>query len=203
MAKVSMNEVVNATLRGIEKSYFEYKSWSDDEWLWHAPEYFLTVNIAKEIWDVNGSKYITLEDNIKDTMHSAEAKINGKLSQYMRSNGRADIVLWWGSKGTPRAIIEVKHRVYKFANIQEDLDRIIEVLKKESHLQFAMTTFYIDKNYKTGDISDKLENQVLNIFGQSKKYLATYSQNLKPILSYNIHPEDNQNVWGSVVILIK
>lgn len=203
MAKISMNEVVDATLLGIEKSYFEYKCWSADEWLWRAPEYFLTVNIAKEIWNLNGPKYITLEDNIKDTLHSAESKIKGRLSQYMRSNGRADIILWWGNKGTPRAIIEVKHRVYKFTNIQEDLDRIIEVLKKESHLQFSITTFYMDKNYKTGNVFEKLERQILNIFEQSKEYLAIYSKNLIPIIYYNIHPEDNQNVWASVVILIK
>lgn len=201
MARLSKNVIIEACLNGIEKSYFEYFEWSGNEWLWKAPEYFLTVNIAKEIWSLDGSKYITLEDNIKETLKSANAKIKGRLSEYMRANGRADIVLWWG-KGTPRAVLEVKHRVYMFVNIQEDLDRIIEILKKESDLEFGISAFYVDQNYKNGNIEKKLEKKILKLFEDAKEYLAYYSKNLKLEIFYRIHPEDNENVWGSVVILI-
>ena len=203
MGTISKKDIVNASLSGIEKSYIEYMEWSYDEWLWRAPEYLLTVNIAKELWSLDGPKYITLEDNVKKTLKLAKAKIKGGLSKGMRANGRADIILWWGSKGTPRAIIEVKHRVYKFANIQEDLDRIIELLKKKSDLQFAISTFYIDNNYSNGNIAEKLTTKILKLFEDTKKYLSKYSKNLKPKIHYNVYPEDDENVWGSVVILIQ
>ena len=204
MAKIKMVEIVNACLDGIETSYIEYLKWScHDEWLWRAPEYLLTVNVAKKIWKIEGSKHITLEDNIKETLKSAKAKVKGSLSQYIRANGRADIVLWWGSKCTPRAIIEVKHRVYKFANIQEDLDRIIELLKKESDLQFAISTFYMDYNYKKGQAEKKLEQKILKLFEDTQEYLSNYSKGLKSEIHYNFTSEDDKDVWGSVVILIK
>ncbi|SFO99525.1 hypothetical protein [Hydrogenimonas thermophila] len=107
--KVTQNEILNSCLRGIKNSFNEYLKWSGDEFLWRAPEYLLTVNIAKELSKINKTKFITLEDNVKEILNNADAKIKGYLGQKLRADGRSDIVLWWAN-GTPRGIIEVKHR---------------------------------------------------------------------------------------------
>jgi len=106
MARVSKDEILKACINGIEKSFNEYLEWSYGEWLWNAPEYLLTVNIAKELWNIEKeAKFITLEDNIRYTLENANAKIKGKLANAVRSKGRSDIIFWWG-KATPRGVIE-------------------------------------------------------------------------------------------------
>ncbi|WP_084274697.1 hypothetical protein [Nitratiruptor tergarcus] len=130
MARISKDQVLNACIEGIRNSFKEYLQWSSDEWLWRAPEYLLTVNIAKRLNKIpNEAKFITLEDNVRKTLKDANAKIKGKIANKARPNGRFDIVFWWG-KGTPRGVIEVKNAVFRKDHIQEDLDRIYSILKK-------------------------------------------------------------------------
>jgi hypothetical protein len=156
MAKISKDEILEACVNGICKSFDKYLEWSGGEWLWHAPEYFLTVNIANELWAIDKtSKYITLEDNVRKTLTVADAKIKGKLSKQIRPNGRSDIVLWWGN-GQPRGIIEVKHAIYNFEALKEDIDRILGILKQDSKIEFGITTFYIDRNLQNGNASNTL-----------------------------------------------
>ena len=57
--------VIKKTLSGIAKAQRDYETWSGDLWLWEAPEYMLTTYIAKELWTIPGSKYLTLEPNVR------------------------------------------------------------------------------------------------------------------------------------------
>ena len=199
---IRIDNIANACLDGIDKSFKEYEDWSDGWWLWKAPEYLLTVNIAKELWKMEGSKYITLEDNIKETLKNANASLKGRTSGYMRSNGRADIILWWGNY-TPRAIIEVKHRVYKFGSYVSDVDRIIEMLKKDSEIQFGIVAFYIQNKY-AGNVEEKMINRIKVLHEQTRDYIERYASNLNTTLYKRvIADEDDENVWASVSILIK
>ena len=160
MAKITKEEILEACVQGIERSFNEYLEWSYDEWLWNAPEYLLTVNIAKELWKIkNDAKFITLEDNVRKTLKNADAKIKGSLKVGVRGNGRSDIVFWWG-KGTPRGIIEVKNAVYQKKQIQEDLDRIYGILEKKSDIEFGITTFYIDKHFESGNADEKILKRI-------------------------------------------
>ena len=139
MARISRDEILKACVDGIKKSFNEYLEWSYGEFLWNAPEYLLTVNIAKELWKIKKeSKLITLEDNVKKTLENANSAKMDKLHKDIRAEGRSDIVFWWG-KGTPRGIIEVKNAVYnKQRHIQKDLDRIYGILKKKSDIEFGI-----------------------------------------------------------------
>jgi len=204
MSRISIEQVSEACLSGIETSFKEYLKWSRDEWLWNAPEYLLTVNIAKKIMKLDGPKYVTLEDNVRHTLANANAKIKGRLSENTRPDGRADIILWWGSKGTPRAVIEVKHRVGQFRHIQEDIDRIIEILKKESDLQFAISTFYMDRYYENKiDIVGIYEKKIKKIFNDTVEYLDKKLTSYEITWQRKIVAEDDKNVRAGVVFLIK
>ncbi len=160
MAKIAKEDILKACVKGIKKSFAEYLEWSYNEWLWNAPEYLLTVNIAKELWKIqNDAKYITLEDNVKNTLKIADAKIKGSLKLSVRGDGRSDIVFWWG-KGTPRGIIEVKNAVYQKKDIQEDLNRIYGILEKKSDIEFGITTFYIDRHYERGNAKEMMKKRI-------------------------------------------
>ena len=160
MARVSKDEILKACINGIEKSFNEYLEWSYGEWLWNAPEYLLTVNIAKELWNIEKeAKFITLEDNIRYTLKNADAKIEDELPNTARGNGRSDIIFWWG-KGTPRGIIEVKNAVYQKKQIEKDLERIYAVLKKDSDIEFGVVAFYIDRHFKSGNAEENIRKRI-------------------------------------------
>jgi len=173
MAKISRDEILKACIDGIERSFNEYLEWSYNEWLWNAPEYLLTVNISKKLWKIKKDvKFITLEDNVKNTLKNANAAIKGKLKSTVRGDGRSDIVFWWG-KGTPRGIIEVKNAIYRKKHIQEDLDRIYGILEKESDIEFGVITFYIDRHFKNGNAKIKLEKRIKEEFEEKIKNEAS------------------------------
>ncbi len=173
-SQLSMNEVVDSTLKAIIDSHEEYIEWSDGEWLWNAPEYLLTVNIAKELNRIDKNKYITLEDNVRKTMDIAKATGAGRMHPDVRENGRFDIVLWWAG-GTPRAVIEVKNSVCTYENIKIDVTRIKEVLNRKTDLsdfQFGLIAFYISINYSKGSGKDELTKQIKNIYESARKELG-------------------------------
>ena len=127
---ISIDKIIEATLDGIDESMDIYQKWSGGEWLWNAPEYLITVKIAENIANLDGNKYITLEDNVDYILDVSNAKGKGQVSDLTRKNGRSDIVLWWAG-GRPRAIIEVKNTVFRLDKIAKDIDRIQEILKRK------------------------------------------------------------------------
>ena len=45
-----------------------------------APEYLITVKIAENIANLDGNKYITLEDNVDYILDVSNAKTKGEIS---------------------------------------------------------------------------------------------------------------------------
>jgi hypothetical protein len=203
MGKISKDQILDACLEGIKESYNEYLDWSGIEWLCNAPEYLLTVNIAKNLWKIpNDAKFITLEDNIRKTLKTANAKIKGKISNKARPNGRSDIIFWWG-KGTPRGIIEVKNYSYKKKHIQEDLDRIYSILKKESDIEFGITTFYIYKYDKNKTANKEIIKLIKKEFFEKIKEEANY-YNFKTKCKYlEIIDEDTDAAYAVAVMIYR
>ena len=200
MSKVAKDEILDKCIKGIEKSFHEYLQWSSDEWLWNAPEYLVTVNIAKKLFKIKGAKFITLEDNIRKTLKTANAKLKGKVSNQVRPDGRSDIVFWWG-KGTPRGIVEVKNAIYRKDSLQEDLDRIYGLLKKSSDMEFGVTTFYIDRNYKKGNANKILEDRIKSEFIKKIKE-ESLNKNLKCKWKYKEILSDENNSSYAVALMI-
>jgi len=119
---ISKESIVSACVLGIQIAQTKYLKMSGD-WVCWAPEYFITSCIAQKISKQKGSKYVTLENSAYDALSEAGALGRGKLHKNIRSNGRFDILLWWGY-GQPRAIIEVKNRVFNKTQYESDLKRI-------------------------------------------------------------------------------
>lgn len=200
---IPIEKIIESTLNGIDESVEVYKKWSGGEWLWNAPEYLITVKIAENIANIDGSKYITLEDNIDYILDLSNARGKGQVSDSARANGRSDIVLWWAN-GTPRAIIEVKNAVFRLDKITKDIDRIQEVLKNEkldTSLQFGLIAFYIDREYKTGNAKENIEQRIYKIHSEIKELYPDLSCKLA-FREKEIIKNDN-DAWSSVVFLLK
>ncbi|NOX15652.1 MAG: hypothetical protein GXP61_06470 [Epsilonproteobacteria bacterium] len=200
---ISIDKIIEAILDGIDESMNIYQKWSGGEWLWNAPEYLITVKIAENIANLDGNKYITLEDNVDYILDVSNAKGKGQVSDLARTNGRSDIVLWWAG-GTPRAIIEVKNAVFRLDKIAQDIDRIQEVLKSkklDTSLQFGLIAFYIDRGYKNGNAKENIKKRIYKIHSEIKETYPDLSCELV-FREKDIINNDN-DAWSPVVFLLK
>lgn len=198
MAILTHEEILDSCIAGIKRSFKEYKKWSGGEWLWKAPEYLITVNIAKSLAKINKPKFITLEDNVKYILDMANAKIKGPLKQKVRGNGRSDIVLWWG-KGSVRGIIEVKNRVFSINHILVDVERIIGILEKDSDIELGAIAFYVDKHFEVKNAQDTIENKILTIMENLEKIAR--KNNLKYKWKYEEIESTSKDSSFSVVFM--
>ena len=140
--RIPIKRVIKKTLSGIVKAQKDYETWSGGYWLCVAPEYMLTMYIAKEIWAIPGSKYLTLESNVRENMSEAGGFGKGRLPENVRPDGRSDITLWWPD-ATPRAIIEVKKQISTVTQIKDDIGRIKYTLRNRGNtFRCGLIAFY-------------------------------------------------------------
>jgi len=199
--EILKSDIIKSTLDGIDESMNIYQAWSDGEWLLKAPEYFITVKIAENISKLYGIKYITLEDNVKSILNLAKAK--GTTSNISRKNGRFDIVVW-GKNGRPRVIIEVKKYVYRVGKIQEDIQRIREVLKRKkskSTIEFGLIAFYTSRTYNAKNAKQKLADKMTTMLEEIKEQ----NNDITFEMFFRGHEiiKDDTDAWASVVILMQ
>ncbi|NQT26037.1 hypothetical protein HQ585_11820 [candidate division KSB1 bacterium] len=175
--QISIDKIVDATLAGIKFSHKQYYKWSNGGWLWTAPEYLLTINIANKISEIEGAKFITLENGARYAIEDAGALKRGRLPQDIRERGRVDILVWWG-KDEPRAVIEVKNFIYDHQRYEKDIKRIKEFLKRKpdnSSLQFGLFAYcdsadtgkILSAEEKINNKRDKINFNIETILGDN------------------------------------
>lgn len=205
-AQISQTEIQKAVLRGIVKAHKSYSNLSGGNWLDVAPEYYVTSKIADSIGALEGSKYIYLERNVYDVMEESGAISAGRYKEKARVDGRADIVMSWGSSDTPRAIVEVKSPVYGFSQIENDLHRIthlLEINNDNSSLQFGIMAFYLtNRDGKSRTAKESIENRLNNIAAsiKGKFHKDSFSFKFKPIAT-KVYKEDDC-AWSPNCIVI-
>lgn len=164
--RISKTAVVDICLEGVAWAQNQYSDMSGGDWVCLAPEYFITSSIAQHLHQAEGSKFITIEHSAYDALDYAGAVGKGRLHGDIRSNGRFDLLLWW-AKGFPRAVIEVKNRVFNKTQYESDLKRITAVLrrkKQESTIEFGAFVFYTaTDNSSTKSAQDILEQRITTI----------------------------------------
>jgi hypothetical protein len=200
--QISIDKIINATLSGIEKSQQQYEKWSGGLWLWAAPEYFITVNVAAEISKIGGPQFITLENGSKTMIEDAGARGRGRLPKDIREKGRVDILIWWGND-RPRAAIEIKNFVFDSKQYEKDIRRIKEFLKlnsEQSSLQFGLFGYcdsaddgkHKNAKQKIEDKQIRIENKIIDILGVDFRVLSE---------SAKIH-EIQESAWCATCVLI-
>jgi hypothetical protein len=166
--QISAIATAKAILKGFSEAHENYIEWSGGLWLWTAPEYLISSTVAKKIAEENSLKYITLESDVKSTLTFAGAKGRGKIHKDIRDNGRVDIVLWSVNEepddSKPRAVIEIKNKIYSNEQYIKDIKRLTEFLRRKkelSSLEFAAFAFYhSDDNGQRKTASDKINDKI-------------------------------------------
>jgi len=195
-SQISMDEIVKCVLDGLENAHKEYSEWSDGEYIWNAPEYLLTVNIAKELKKSKEVKFLTLEDNVEDTI--ANARGAGRMPPDLRKDGRFDIVLWGSDKNPtpPIAIVEVKNKVYCFDRIEKDIKRIQALLGIQSTIEFGLMAFYATNTYRDfKDLDNKFNGIIDGLLKNTQECLKDKSGKEQfCIEKFERHIQDNDNM---------
>jgi hypothetical protein len=104
---------------------------------------------------------------------------------------------------TLSAIVEVKHRVYKFANTEEDLNRVCETLKRkpdDSSIKCGLIAFYMNTVYKN-NTEKKILKQIENFFEQTKNIVFQNGPRVEK--HHEIICENEQDVYASVVFAVR
>ncbi len=57
-------------IKGVERAFKLYESWTRGHWLWYAPEYLITTEVARALADGLKSRMIELEYSVKERMLS-------------------------------------------------------------------------------------------------------------------------------------
>ncbi|WP_432463446.1 hypothetical protein [Agarivorans sp. QJM3NY_33] len=157
--RISRLTIVDVCLEGVVLAQNEYCDMSGGDWVCWAPEYFITTTVARCLHQAKGNKYVTIENGAYDALDYAGAVGKGRIHRDIRSGGRFDLLLWW-AKGAPRAVIEVKNRVFNKTQYESDLKRITGVLKRkklQSSMEFGAFTFYSAAD----DSSTKRSHEIL------------------------------------------
>lgn len=203
--RIAKSEIINACLNGVISSHKQYFDMSG-YWLWSAPEYFITTIIAQNLFGIDGKKYVTLENNALDGLYDSNALGKGKLHRDIRSNGRFDLLFWWGYD-QPRAVIEVKNRVTNKTQYEADIKRIKGVLNRkseESTIEFGSFVFYTETLDTKGNDKSSLKKIDIRI--------ETIESNVADILGDQFQFEtikepfycpDEKAAWAAVCIVIK
>lgn len=200
--QISIEKIVGATISGIIESQKEYEEWTGGYWLWEGPEYLITINVARSITDLEGAKYITLENGASRAIEDAGAKGKGRLHRNIRPNGRVDILLWWAD-GTPRAIIEIKNQISSKDQYEKDINRIKECLKRNNHkstLQFGLFCFYESaQNGQRKTAQQKIKDRLRRVKNNAQTLIGTdFNLTLKKSNIYNI----DDSAWCGACLLI-
>ncbi len=142
-AASSQISVRDAILKGIENAYSRYDQLAGDS-LEHAPEYYVTVQIAEALSRGARPCSVTLESNVKRILGEAGAKKPGRYKDVARIRGRFDIVLWYGNTGQPRAVVEVKHPLFVAVEgkINSDVERICWLLARSKEVGGSLRIGY-------------------------------------------------------------
>lgn len=141
---LTLEQIIRSTLRGIGNAKNLYNNWSGGCDLRDAPEYMLTTAIAKSIARTASREncndlFLTLESNIRNTMGNTDAD-NDEVIGVFSAQERFDIALW--EQWTPIGMIEVKNNPLGFGTVEDDLERICEILGSNNSFRFGMIGYY-------------------------------------------------------------
>ncbi|BDQ38769.1 hypothetical protein SYK_31290 [Pseudodesulfovibrio nedwellii] len=201
---VSREKVAEAVLAGIETAQENYCKWTGGEWLGWAPEYMMTTYIAASLSELSPI-YLTMESNVKDILDSARAIGRGQLPKDIRHNGRSDIVIYYGD-GDPRAIVEVKNRVYGYSETcRNDLKRISSMLNRKSgssSLDFGIFTFFTSSTTSPAGKNKAKERVEMTLNRFKENVMEDYGYNF----NVNMHrlpiTTEENDAWSACCFII-
>ena len=135
---------VNIIHKSIKKTNIEHKELTDYN-IMYAPEYLITVNITKNLKQLQNISYVYMEWNIKDLLSSDSLNISNIR------DGKCDICAVFNDN--TNALIEIKNTITqkgaKLQSIYKDIERIATFINHENDLfNLGYVVFIVKSNSK-------------------------------------------------------
>lgn len=190
--------IVQATIKGIEKGQRTYEKISGGDWVWDAAEYWLTVNVAMSVAHTVGHGLVTVEHKSNDAFEQS-GRHPGRPIQNVQ-NKKLDVLIWF-KNGVPRAPIEIKSTNRK-GLIVKDVERVRNILS-QSNMKFGVVAYYCSRGHVDKTAKESVKEYAQNVkevcqgVGKSKKHNYKISS-----FRSNIHGND-RNAWIAGCILIE
>lgn len=207
MPNITKSNFITAAHKGILAGINDYIEWYG-EFPKTVPEYVFITSVARTLKSTYPSSSLVLEYSPENVLYDANARGRGRLSGFMRPNGRIDIVLYDGN-GNPKTPIEIKkiHRdnlISFFSLLENDINRIDELVSKNSDMSsilFGALVFYLSF-HGDGELTKYLERLSRSFEERLNEWMHQYALcNFK--LDYSPINEFESVAWRSGVIVVE
>ena len=149
---VSRGALAKAIVDGIKKAQDDYEDMSGGLWVWEGAEYWITTYVARQLWKLIGPRSVIIEGASDQTLREARRRRGRKAGA--TKGKRYDIVVYFPSRDTPRAVVEIKLSGNKDAFLK-DVTRVVAALKA-SRLRFGAVGYYFSYRSDSKDVKQKL-----------------------------------------------
>ena len=178
------------------------------EWLWEAPEYFTSSVVAQNIHKNCKSTYVCLEWNIGVTLQDARsAPKRGRPHKSLSGAKRFDLVLFYGSTGRPRAVVEVKHRlINNDITLSKDFDRLrraVGEVNLGSSLSLGCLVVYLEcgvPQRRDACSKDRIERKQRELGDWAKGRLSGGSDGVELKVRLGEVVYDENGAYGAVIV---
>lgn len=142
MPTYSSDHIVDAVLAGVANARHTYAAWtSDGGYFAWAPEYLITVSVARMLWECCPPLTVWPEYRLTDAMREAGLSDRQARAGHLDGNRRADLLLY-REKSRPHAIVEIKRNVEGWGRIAADVERMRALVAgAESSFEMGVVAF--------------------------------------------------------------
>lgn len=207
---MSSKAIIQTILEGLIDANETYFEWSGGFFL-HGAEYVATFCIASAVWELDNVGYVTVENNVRDSILNAGGTLQGLKKKVIPEGERFDIAVW---NKRPRIIglIEVKTTVYGFYSLKRDVDKICKTLRRLKQRCIGCVAYFSSLpggTFKSAE--DRLSQRLQNIYETAEDYcLSTYGTSVRRhqsrVFVDQFNDEDgsvDERAWAAEVLEIK
>lgn len=127
------NSLEDLLVQSVKKAQKEYLEMTGGYPLWHAPESFVQMQIARDIVKKLGV-YVYPECTPISLANDANTKVQIGRPPNINKQQRFDLVVWWKNEAKARAIIELKLTYASMTGVVKDGQKLLDFrLKAKSH----------------------------------------------------------------------
>lgn len=198
-------------VQGIEDAFHLYHDWTlEEQWLWVAPELFVSVAIARRIRKGMPQCHLDMECSVREVLRNAGCATRGRPRGSERRNGRFDIVIS-RQNGDPWCAIEVKSPIWNNPNVlKSDIQRVRDVVRHRgsgtSTISCGAVAFYADTaKPKKGATTarKKLIDQGKKSLQLAKKLIKDHPGMTVQLHQSRCHKGTDGDAWQAFCLLFK
>jgi hypothetical protein len=128
------SKLENLLLKSVRKANKEYEKMTGGYWLWHAPESYVQMILARDITkELNVCVYPECTPNSIE--RDAVKAVNRGRPPLINKQQRFDLVVWWKNQTRPRALIELKLTYASMTGVLDDGKKLLAYRSEAKKLE--------------------------------------------------------------------